>query len=113
MKINLTARFFDTESAQSAAKRISDCGEKINEVRLYYDTENSDGVIANNILYDGYGNENKSKIIADYSSEFAAELGVYGEIRSDCLVKITADESVTGTVRSIIYNEGGYDVYIE
>ena len=117
MVIRLTARFLDTESAQAAAKRISVCGADIYELRLYYGAEPEDKTVreeftANNILYSAQNSLSPYNAKSSFSRDFPIENAAEEELRSECLMSVTTNEDGSGLVRSIIYNEGGFDVYI-
>ena len=117
MIVRLTARFFDTESAQAAAQRISTCGADIYELRLYYGAEQEEKTVreeftANNILYSAQNSISPYNAKSSVSRDLPIENAADEELRSECLMRVTTNEDASGQIRSIIYNEGGFDVFI-
>lgn len=113
MIYRIVGRFNNTELAQTAAKRTSETVPEIYEIRLYYRTQEEESGVFNNIRYlRAVNSVMPQPSVGSVSSEYSGEeLGYpFAEMSSACLVSVMTADPYADTVRSIMYNCGGFDV---
>ena len=111
MTVKITARFPETESANSALGRIFQSVKNIYESRIYYDAEADGDGIANNILYSARYSPTYHRAEDSVSSPF--DIDRADKLWEECFVKIVCDSEDADYIRAVIYNSGGFDVFID
>lgn len=122
MIYKITGRFVNTESAQSAAKRISDTLEDFYEIRFIYNIKDERFTSFNNVLYSAAATASllpngiplhnvPDSVSFELDTDYPPER--YSEISEECLLSVLTSEKSYEKVRMIMYNENGYDVVIQ
>lgn len=109
MTVKITARFPNTESANSALGRIFQSAKNIYESRIYYDSESNGDGMANNILYSAKNSSLPYRAADSVSSSF--DIDRVDKFLEEGFIKIVCDSNDADDVRAIIYNSGGFDVF--
>lgn len=122
MKYEITARFHDTESANSAAKRIREDLGKSAKIRLKWSVNKDDAEISNDLLYSPldsavpYQDEmptTQGNVSPEWSMAFRDTL-LDNPNNDPCSisVQVTSDGDAK-QAQSAIINNGGFDVDIK
>jgi hypothetical protein len=113
MIYRVTAKFFDTEDAQRAARRISGITGDVYEVRLNYRGEYEGGELV-------YGGKNREVLYSDYGARIPlADISSglkslpYYEQSEECYMSVFCKDEINTVVSEAIINCGGYDIEIK